>query len=155
MSHQEGARTSPFSCMTHRPSHRKWVGSNTGLVGCQGFQRQPWGSHLLPLAPSQCGQHAPSQLGPRFRLPGGHLKGYKALESAERKLELLGLQQEGACVCVCVGGRGGKEQLTGPGSLPSSLPGTGARSQNGKNSSECASQETPPSRHSSAAPGLL
>ena len=49
-------------------------------------------------------------------------------------------------MCMCVGGRGGKEQLTGPGSLPSSLPGTGARSQNGKNSSECASQETPPSR---------
>ena len=56
---------------------------------------------------------------------------------------------------VCVGGRGGKEQLTGPGSLPSSLPGTDAQSQNGKNSSECASQETPPSRHRNTAPGLV
>lgn len=64
---------------------------------------------------------------------------------------LLGLQQEG----VYVGRRGGKEQLTGPGSVPSSLPGMDAQSQSGKNGSECTSQETPPSRPRRAAPGPL
>lgn len=56
---------------------------------------------------------------------------------------------------MCVGRRGGKEQLIGPGSVPSSLPGMDAQNQSGKNSSECTSQETPPSRPRRAAPGPL
>lgn len=86
----------------------------------------------------------------RAPAPQGDSEGLR-LWHLQRRPELLGLQQEG----VCVGGRGGEEQLTDPGSLPASLPGaslpgTDAQGQSGKNSSECASQETPPSRQEHA-----
>lgn len=37
MTHREGARTS-FSYTIPRPSHQKWEGPNTGLVGYQVFR---------------------------------------------------------------------------------------------------------------------
>lgn len=54
---------------------------------------------------------------------------------------------------MCVGGRGRKGRLTGAGCMPSALPGMDTQSQDGKTSSAYASQETPPSRRRSVAPG--
>ena len=102
MTHQEGARTSPFSYTIHRPSHQKWEGPNTGLVGCPGFQRQPRGSQLLPLVLSQCGQCAPRQLGPRFRLPGRRASEGLSLWNLLRGGWIYWGYSKRVCVYVCL-----------------------------------------------------
>lgn len=102
MTHQEGARTSPFSYTIPRPSHQKSEGPNTGLVGCPGFQRQLWGNQLLPLVLSQCGQCALRQLGPRFRLPGRRASEGLSLWNLLRGGWIYWGYSKRVCVYVCL-----------------------------------------------------
>lgn len=144
---QVRAKPAPHSCdpHSHDPSGRSQNLSSTrspdpairsGRALTQDllvirFSEAASGKPAPSLVLSQCGQCAPRQLGPRFRLPG---------RRASEGLRLWNLLRGGWIYWVyskrvCAGGRGGKEQLTGPGNPCCSLPGTGAQGQSGKNSS--------------------
>lgn len=75
MTHREGARTSPFSYTLPRPSHQKWEGPNTGLVGYQVFRGSLGEASSFPGAVSVASV-CPASWGPGLgSLGGGHLKG--------------------------------------------------------------------------------
>lgn len=59
MTHQEGARTSPFSYTIPRPSHQKWEDPNTGLVGYQVFRGSLGEASSFPGAVSVWSVHSP------------------------------------------------------------------------------------------------